>query len=113
MKDFLREFLMALKGFTADDSAKSGRAHVTYCPTQDWHRYVRETSVQGETGSWLYAFGDGSAVSVDVQGPDDQAAQLYWADWLADGFGPQPFNGENLFPNSLSRVRIGEGASYD
>src|SRR5687767_2127994 len=21
---------------------------------------------------------------------NDQAAQLYWADWLADGFGPQP-----------------------
>jgi len=38
--------------------------------------YVRETSVQGEVGSWLYAFGNGSAVSVDVQGPDDQAAQL-------------------------------------
>lgn len=38
--------------------------------------YVRETSVQGETGSWLYAFGNGSAVSVDVQGPEDQAAQL-------------------------------------
>src|SRR5437763_16511407 len=29
MKDFLREFLMPLKGFTADDSAKGGRAHVT------------------------------------------------------------------------------------
>jgi hypothetical protein len=38
--------------------------------------YVRDTSVQGEVGSWLYAFGNGSAVSVDVQGPDDQAAQL-------------------------------------
>ena len=44
MKDFLREFLMPLKGFQADDAAKGGRAHVTYCPTQDWHRYVRETS---------------------------------------------------------------------
>jgi len=42
VKNFLQEFLMPLKGFTADDSAKSGREHVTYCPTQDWHRYVRE-----------------------------------------------------------------------
>lgn len=38
--------------------------------------FVRETSVQGEVGSWLYAFGNGMAVGVDVQGPDEQAAQL-------------------------------------
>lgn len=38
--------------------------------------FVRETSVQGEAGSWLYAYGNGLAVGVDVQGPDDQAAQL-------------------------------------
>lgn len=38
--------------------------------------FVRETSVQGEVGSWLYAYGNGSAIGVDVQGPDDQAAQL-------------------------------------
>jgi hypothetical protein len=38
--------------------------------------FVRETSVQGEAGTWLYAFGDGAAIGVDIQGPDDQAAQL-------------------------------------
>lgn len=38
--------------------------------------FVRETSVQGEVGSWLYAFGNGAAIGVDIQGPDDQAAQL-------------------------------------
>ena len=38
--------------------------------------FVRETSVQGEVGSWLYAYGNGLAVGVDVQGPDEQAAQL-------------------------------------
>lgn len=38
--------------------------------------FVRETSVQGEAGTWLYAFGNGSAIGVDIQGPDDQAAQL-------------------------------------
>lgn len=38
--------------------------------------FVRETSVQGEVGSWLYAFGNGAAIGVDIQGPDDQASQL-------------------------------------
>jgi hypothetical protein len=38
--------------------------------------FVRQTSVQGEVGSWLYAYGNGLAVGVDVQGPDEQAAQL-------------------------------------
>jgi hypothetical protein len=38
--------------------------------------FVRESSVQGEVGSWLYAYGNGSAIGVDVQGPDNQAAQL-------------------------------------
>ena len=56
MKDFLREFLMPLKGFSADDSAKSGRAHVTYCPTQDWHRYVRETNADDPSGMELLGY---------------------------------------------------------
>ena len=38
--------------------------------------FVRETSVQGAAGTWLYAFGNGAAVGVDIQGPEDQAAQL-------------------------------------
>lgn len=38
--------------------------------------FLREASVQGAVGSWLYAYGNGSAIGVDVQGPDDQAAQL-------------------------------------
>ena len=38
--------------------------------------FVRETSVQGEAGTWLYAFGNGSAIGVDIQGPDDQ--RLSW-----------------------------------
>jgi len=38
--------------------------------------YLRETSVQGVTGTWLYAFSGGRSITVDVQGPDDQAAQL-------------------------------------
>jgi len=56
MKDFLREFLMPLKGFTADDAAKGGRAHVTYCPTQEWHRYVRETSADEPNGMELIGY---------------------------------------------------------
>jgi hypothetical protein len=38
--------------------------------------FVRETSVQGAAGTWLYAYGNGAAIGVDIQGPDDQAAQL-------------------------------------
>jgi hypothetical protein len=38
--------------------------------------FIRETSVQGEVGSWLYTFGNGAAIGVDIQGPDDQTAQL-------------------------------------
>lgn len=38
--------------------------------------FVRETSVQGAVGSWLYVYGNGLVVGVDVQGPDDQVAQL-------------------------------------
>jgi prepilin-type N-terminal cleavage/methylation domain-containing protein len=56
MKDFLREFLMPLNGFQADDAAKGGRAHVTYCPTQDWHRYVRETSADDPMGKELVGY---------------------------------------------------------
>ena len=56
MKDFLREFLMPLNGFTADDAAKGGRAHVTYCPTQDWHRYVREVSADDPFNNELIGY---------------------------------------------------------
>ena len=56
MKDFLREFLMPLQGFSANDAAKGGRAHVTYCPTQDWHRYVRETSADDPFGNELLGY---------------------------------------------------------
>ena len=46
--------------------------------------FVRETSVQGEVGSWLYAYGNGNAIGVDVQGPDDQAAQLEAMEAIVD-----------------------------
>ena len=44
MKNFLKEFLMPLSGIHTDNTADFGRSHVTYCPTQDWHRYVREAA---------------------------------------------------------------------
>ena len=56
MKSFLKEFLMPLNGFQADDAAKNGRAHVTYCPTQDWHRFVRETSNDDPSGMELIGY---------------------------------------------------------
>ena len=39
MRDFLREFLMPM---TSSDAKPGGGAHVTFCPTQEWHRYVRD-----------------------------------------------------------------------
>ena len=41
---------------------------------------------------------------------NDQAAQLYWADWLADGFGPQPNAvsvGYPVGPQALGGERVG------
>jgi prepilin-type N-terminal cleavage/methylation domain-containing protein len=41
MRDFLREYLTPLH----DVDARVGSGpHVTYCPTQDWHRYARPTA---------------------------------------------------------------------
>jgi prepilin-type N-terminal cleavage/methylation domain-containing protein len=43
VQTFLRDYLMPLNGFDAKDGAQTGQSHATYCPTQDWHRYYRET----------------------------------------------------------------------
>ena len=46
---------------------------------------------------------------------NDQAAQLYWADWLADGFGPQPNAvsvGYPVGPQALA-ASISEGTTFD
>jgi hypothetical protein len=46
---------------------------------------------------------------------NDQAAQLYWADWLADGFGPQPQAvqfGYPVGPQALAAA-ISEGTGID
>lgn len=37
-----------------------------------------------------FVFNDRTGVLGEGIYTNDQAAQLYWADWLADGFGPQP-----------------------
>ncbi len=37
-----------------------------------------------------FLFNEGTGVLGEGIYTNDQAAQLYWADWLADGFGPQP-----------------------
>lgn len=37
-----------------------------------------------------FAFNERTGVLGEGIYTNDQAAQLYWADWLADGFGPQP-----------------------
>ena len=37
-----------------------------------------------------FVFNEGTGVLGEGIYTNDQAAQLYWADWLADGFGPQP-----------------------
>ena len=56
MKNFLAEFLMPLNGFKANNAAHEGQAHVTYCPTQDWHRYVRQTSADDASGMELVGY---------------------------------------------------------
>jgi hypothetical protein len=46
---------------------------------------------------------------------NDQAAQLYWADWLADGFGPQPKAvqfGYPVGPQALAAA-VSEGTAID
>ena len=46
---------------------------------------------------------------------NDQAAQLYWADWLADGFGPQPKAvqfGYPVGPQALAAA-VSEGTGID
>ena len=41
MREFFREFLQPLN---QRDATLGGAKHLTFCPTQDWHRYVRETT---------------------------------------------------------------------
>lgn len=46
---------------------------------------------------------------------NDQAAQLYWADWLADGFGPQPSAvsvGYPVGPQALAAT-VSEGTTFN
>ena len=53
MRDFVREFLQPLN---PGDATLGGARHVTFCPTQDWHRYVRETSPPGPTSEELIGY---------------------------------------------------------
>ena len=43
MREFLREFLMPLR----QQDANLGATHITFCPTQEWHRYYRQTNPPG------------------------------------------------------------------
>ena len=43
MREFLRGFLMPL----AQRDAELGAPHITFCPTQEWHRYYRQTNPPG------------------------------------------------------------------
>ena len=53
MRDFLREFLMPLQPGSA---AEGGAPHVTFCPTQDWHRYYRSTNPPGPNDMELIGY---------------------------------------------------------
>ena len=55
VKDFLSEFLVDMQGWSADDPGKNGRPDPTCCPTQQWHRYVRERADPG-TGTILLGY---------------------------------------------------------
>ena len=53
MRDFLREFLQPPN---LRDATLGGAKHVTFCPTQDWHRYVREGWAISPTGEELVGY---------------------------------------------------------
>lgn len=48
------------------------------------------TAAMLAAASLPFAFNEATGVLGEGIYTNDQAAQLYWADWLADGFGPQP-----------------------
>ncbi|MEJ7875175.1 MAG: hypothetical protein WKF62_00830, partial [Solirubrobacterales bacterium] len=62
-----------------------------------------------------FVFNERSGVLGEGIYTNDQAAQLYWADWLADGFGPQPNAvgfGYPVGPQALT-ASVSEGTGID
>ena len=62
-----------------------------------------------------FLFNEGTGVLGEGIYTNDQAAQLYWADWLADGFGPQPSAvsvGYPVGPQALA-ASVSEGTGFN
>ena len=62
-----------------------------------------------------FLFNEGTGVLGEGIYTNDQAAQLYWADWLADGFGPQPNAvsvGYPVGPQALA-ASVSEGTTFN
>ncbi|HYH62444.1 MAG TPA: hypothetical protein VD766_11315, partial [Solirubrobacterales bacterium] len=62
-----------------------------------------------------FVFNEGIGVLGEGIYTNDQAAQLYWADWLADGFGPQPSAvsvGYPVGPQALA-ASVSEGTGFN
>lgn len=62
-----------------------------------------------------FGFNESTGVLGEGIYTNDQAAQLYWADWLADGFGPQPNAvsvGYPVGPQALA-ASVSEGTQID
>ena len=62
-----------------------------------------------------FVFNEGTGVLGEGIYTNDQAAQLYWADWLADGFGPQPSAvsvGYPVGPQALA-ASVSEGTGFN
>ena len=79
MRDFFREFLMPLN---QRDATLGGAQHVTFCPTQDWHRYVREQTpiLPGREELIGYFYLPGRDPALAPGGPADYTpAGLGWA----------------------------------
>ena len=88
--------------------APAGRAH-THAVA------VGVTLVILAVGCLPFLFNERTGVLGEGIYTNDQAAQLYWADWLADGFGPQPTAvrvGYPVGPQALA-ASLSEGTGVD
>src|SRR5688500_7061905 len=66
-------------------------------------------------GSLPFLFNERTGVLGEGIYTNDHAAQLFWADWLADGFGPQPNAvsvGYPVGPQALA-ASVSEGTTFD
>jgi hypothetical protein len=96
--------------------AREERDSVPVLPARHTHAVaVCVTLVTLALGCLPFLFNERTGVLGEGIYTNDQAAQLYWADWLADGFGPQPTAvqvGYPVGPQALA-ASLSEGTGVD